>query len=461
MGVCSLPLIKMLYRLFKWLFYLTVKGYFRSIHIRGKENIPLTGPVIFVANHNSAFMDPILLAVHIDRPIYFLARGESFTSKLVSTIFGWLHMIPIYKPDVSPDEVYKNKAIFQKCFDHLGMGKTIMIFPEGISETVRHLRRIKTGTARIALGAEEQNSFHLGVQIVPMGINYSNPHYFRSDVFVEVGSPIALEDYQGPYKSDPVAAVQELTAEIKDQLRQLLVVVEDQSIEQLVKDIERLYKSTLREEMPPEHKTSQDFYLSQEIVKAVSYNKEIRPKVYLNFEQKIRQYFQALDQLQISDSEFRNPDHKTISPWTIPYLILGFPIFVYGVLVNILPYKTVGILSRKIIVRKDFIGSMKLAFGMFVFLICYILETLFFIAYFQWLLGIVFALSLYPSGLFTVNYINRWYRFRARLTFWRLKTKKKSSIVRLQTLREELLEELDRGRQVYLSSRSEKQEPNE
>lgn len=442
----------MLYRVFKWLFYLTVKGYFRSIHIRGKENIPLTGPVIFVANHNSAFMDPILLAVHIKRPIYFLARGESFTSKLVSAIFGWLHMIPIYKPDVSPDEVYKNKAIFQKCFDHLGKGKTIMIFPEGISETVRHLRRIKTGTARIALGAEEQNNFDMGVQIVPIGINYSNPHYFRSDVFVEVGPSISLEDYKGSYTSDPVAAVQELTSTIKDKLKQLIVVVKDHSIDQLVRDIERLYRSTLREEMPPEHKASQDFYLSQEIVKAVSYNKKKRPKVYLDFQHSIRQYFLVLDHLEISDTEFRDTGQKSISPWIIPYLILGFPVFSYGFLVNILPYITVGFLSRRVKVRADFIGSMKLAFGMFVFLIFYILEISLFVYFTNWLWGIAFALSLYPGGLFTINYINRWYRFRARLTFLRLKSNRNDSINRLQALREELLLILDKGRQVYLSS---------
>ena len=99
----------MLYRIFKWLFYLSVKGYFRSSYLEGKENIPESGPVIFVANHTSAFMDPILLGVHIRRPIYFLARGEAFKSKLASIFFNWLHMIPIYRPEISPDEVHKNE----------------------------------------------------------------------------------------------------------------------------------------------------------------------------------------------------------------------------------------------------------------------------------------------------------------------------------------------------------------
>jgi len=443
----------MLYRVLKWLFYLTVKGYFRSIHIKGKMNIPVTYPVIFVANHNSAFMDPILLAVHIKRPIYFLARGESFKSKLVSALFRTLHMIPIYKPDISPDEVHKNKEIFQRCFDHLANGKTIMIFPEGVSKTERKLRPIKTGTARIALGTEQQNDFDLGVKIVPIGINYSNPHYFRSDVFVDFGIPIELDKYKVEYSADPIKAVQELTAEINVRLEEMIVIVKDQSVVQLVKDIERLYRSTLREELPEEHKASQDFYLSKQIVKAVSFNKQIRPKETLKFEEKIEQYFQALDKLKLSDTAFRNPVRYARSLWESSFFAIGFPIFIYGFLVNILPYKTVEFLSRKVSVRKDFIGSMKLAFGMFVFLLFYIAQILLFTSFTNWIWGFVFALSLYPSGLYAVNYINQWYRFQGHLTYSRLETNRKGFIRRLQSMRIDLLQELDQGRQIYLKDR--------
>ncbi|MGY8847490.1 MAG: hypothetical protein ACKVLH_09030, partial [Bacteroidia bacterium] len=56
----------MLYKIFRWLFHLTTKAYFRSIYLQGKDQIPPNGkPVIFAANHPSSFMDPILLAVHL------------------------------------------------------------------------------------------------------------------------------------------------------------------------------------------------------------------------------------------------------------------------------------------------------------------------------------------------------------------------------------------------------------
>ncbi|NNL16011.1 MAG: hypothetical protein HKO81_05150, partial [Flavobacteriaceae bacterium] len=371
--------------------------------------------------------------------------------KWVSKVFKWLHMIPIYKPDISPDEVHKNKEIFQKCFDHLGNGKTIMIFPEGVSKTERKLRPIKTGAARIALGAEQQNAFDLGVKIVPIGINYSNPHYFRSDVYVHFGSPIELQEYQLEYNEDSIKVAQELTAAIKVRLEQMIVVVEDESIVELVKDIERLYRSTLREELPNEHKASLDFYLSKQIVNAVAYNKKVRPKEYLIFKQKIGQYFLALDRLKLSDTQFRTSEHYANPIWKTSYFIIGFLLFMYGFLVNILPYKTVEFLSRKISVRKDFIGSMKLAFGMFVFLLFYIALILLFTSFTNWIWGLIFALSLYPSGLYTINYINQWYRFRGQLNYLRLASNRKGIIPRLHALREDLLKELDNGREMYLN----------
>ena len=51
----------MRYRIFKALFYLTTRAYFRSIYAQGKELLPdEKTPVIFVANHPSSFMDSII-----------------------------------------------------------------------------------------------------------------------------------------------------------------------------------------------------------------------------------------------------------------------------------------------------------------------------------------------------------------------------------------------------------------
>ena len=441
----------MLYRIFKWLFTLTVNGYFRSIYTKGLEQIPDEAPLIFVANHNSAFMDPIVLAVHLKQSIYFLARGESFKSKLASTLFRLLHMIPIYKPEISPDEVYKNKFVFQKCYDHLKKGKSILIFPEGISETVRNLRKIKTGAARIGLGAENENNFNLKTKIVPIGINYSNPHYFRSDVFINVGKPIEVSKYAQEFEIDEKNAVKELTNEIREHLEDLIVIVKDEKLDKLIKQIEILFRSELRSQKNTINDVSRDFYLSQKIVEAVEYYQDVRPEYMVKFKIKINKYLSHLKQLKIRDSQIKNPNVRLHLVNRLLYFIFGLPIFLYGFLVNIIPFKAAEYLSKKILVRKDFIGSMKLAFGMFIFLIFYIIQIIVLGSLAHWFWVVVFGLTLYPAGLFTISYLKNYFLVRGNLRYLYLLNRKSDLISDLKQTRQELMNELEEGRQLYIN----------
>jgi len=397
-------------------------------------------------------MDPIVLAVHIKRPLFFLARGESFKSKLVSFFFGRLHMIPIYRPEITPDLAHKNKQVFQKCYDHLKKGKTILIFPEGISRTERNLQKLKTGTARIVLGAEAQNNFKLNVKIVPIGINYSNPHHFKSDVFVNFGVPLGVLEYQDLYNEDESSSVHKLTSEIEMELKKLLIIVNNEKLNNLITQIENLYRSKLRDETRNTDKAIQDFYLSKEIVKAVEFIKKEYPNKALNFEVKISNYFNRLKQLKLRDTQIRAGNIR-IEIWTnILYFILGFPMFIYGYFNNIIPFKISEYLSKKIIVRKDFIGSMKLAFGMFIFLFFYIIEITISGLLTHWYWAMLFAMTLYPTGVFTIHYIKRFYYLKGTMRYINLFIKKSNLIANLKLIRKELIDELEEGRQLYLNA---------
>ncbi|WP_370480291.1 lysophospholipid acyltransferase family protein [Tamlana flava] len=442
----------MLYQLFKWLFYLTVKGYFRSIYIKGADQIPNSGPVIFVANHNSAFMDPILLAVHLKRTLYFLARGESFKHKLISWIFKRFNMIPIYRPDITPEEIYKNEEVFQSCFDYLKAGKSIMIFPEGISKTERKLRKIKTGAARIALGTESQNSFQINLKIIPIGINYTNPHHFRSHVFINIGSPIKVSDFNRVYDENSKQAVIQLTAKIKKSLENLVVIAESERLDKLTKQIELLYSSELNDVNDLDDSAVQKFSLSKEIVKAVAYNLNKRPKETSEFEIKINSYLKGLERIKLRDKNF-GPVKIRLQFWSnFIYFTLGFPLFFYGYVLNIIPYRISEFLSKKIVVRKDFVGSMKVAFGMFIFLLFYGIETILFAMYIHKVYAFVFLFSLYPAGLFTLNYIKNFYLFKEKARYYQLNLNQHKLIFKLKRKRKELLDELEIGNKLYLKA---------
>jgi len=444
----------MLYRIFTWLFHLTTKAYFRSIYLQGKEWIPPKGkPVIFAANHPSSFMDPILLAVHLKRALYFLVRGDVFKNKIARLFFDKVHMIPVYKPDQSPGQTHKNEMIFEKCHAHLGRNSTVMIFPEGTSKTERRLRPIKTGIARIALGAEAKHNFELDLTILPIGLNYSNPHYFKSDVFVNVGEPIQVSEYKDIYLKDPREGVLQLTERVKTELEKRIVIIEDEQLEKLIQQIEILYRSKLRDESKLEGKAIQDFYLSQDIVKAVEYYAKNKPELLKDFERKITFYLKELKDLKIRDTQIRTSAISFRFVWTMLYFTIGFPVFLYGLITNVIPFKLAEFISGKILIREDFVGSIKIAVGMLVFLIIYGIEATVFGTFTNVLWGILFYVSLYPVGLFTMDYFKTYYKVRGTIKYMRLFMQKSNLVTNLKTTRQELVDELENRKKEFLDQR--------
>ena len=59
----------MIYSLIKYLLKVTIYSYFRRVSILGQEYIPTQGPVIFVANHPSALIDPLVVITGIKRRV--------------------------------------------------------------------------------------------------------------------------------------------------------------------------------------------------------------------------------------------------------------------------------------------------------------------------------------------------------------------------------------------------------
>ncbi len=440
----------MLYHILRWLFTLTVKGYFRSISIRGLERIPRKGPILLAANHTSAFMDPIVLGVYIRRSLYFLSRGSAFQKPFIARILGILHMIPIYRPEFEPDDLDKNQATFERCYAHLGRGGAMLIFPEGVSQTVRKLRPLKSGIARIGLGAEAQHDFRLGVSIIPIGINYSNPHHFQGDVFVNIGKPIVLQQFQQQYQADPKETTHAVMNLLQHELEKRTIHIEDERLNTLVNHIEQLYRSTLRDDGLDADKIKQDFYLSKDIADAVAWHDTHYPDQVITFDRRIRAYLHHAESLRLRDTQLRKSHPLRIQINTILELIAGFPLFLFGWIVNVLPFKLAEWTASRIRVREDFVGSIRMASGMFVFLFVYLLQAILIMQWTNWYIGLALLISFYPAGVFALFYLKTAYQFRYTLDFWSVWSRKRSLIDRLRETRQTLIDELEEGRKRYM-----------
>jgi glycerol-3-phosphate O-acyltransferase/dihydroxyacetone phosphate acyltransferase len=93
----------------------------------------------------------------------------------------------------------------------------VAIFPEGISHDESSLQPLKTGAARIALGAGVEGGVH-GVLTVAVGLTYDAKARFRSRALVKVGTPFSISPWVDAYRQDDHEAVRSFTAEVADQL---------------------------------------------------------------------------------------------------------------------------------------------------------------------------------------------------------------------------------------------------
>lgn len=196
---------------------------FYRLELAGPEG-PAQGPVLYLANHPSALLDPALVSLAAERPVRFLAKSTLFHGPKTPRPVQWIvrsnRSIPVYRRMDGEVPAEGNAGTFAAAHTALGQGDAVGMFPEGISHAFPTMTPVKTGAARLALGHAKATGQTF--PIVPVGLTLSDRAVFRSTGLVVRGTPVAWDDLLGRGEDD-VAAVRELTARIAASLRDLTI----------------------------------------------------------------------------------------------------------------------------------------------------------------------------------------------------------------------------------------------
>lgn len=208
---------------------LLVRAIYRRVDVHRADDVA-AGPQLSVSNHFGGFADPLLLIYAMPRVPRIVARDVIWKYPVVRSIMNWAGAIPIHKPE--DRGAGSNDAMFRSAYQALDNGAHLLIFPEGITRDEPSIGRVKTGAARIVLGARANGT--TGIRITPAGIHYEDKASLRSDVSVLIGDAIDLDetivthvapgDDEGP---DNRAAVRSLTDAIEAELRRTAPDFED------------------------------------------------------------------------------------------------------------------------------------------------------------------------------------------------------------------------------------------
>lgn len=221
------------------LILLPVRLFYPRIELSGAQRLPV-GPAIYVLNHPNGLIDGLVLLLATGRRVSFLAKSTFYTNPVGRAVLRAFDAIPVHRrrDDGKPggpqgDAAMRNEAAFMECRTHLRQGGAIAIFPEGTNSGPMMLP-FHTGAARLALGAEHEAGWRLGLQIVPVGIWYTAQAQFRSAVLLTVGRPLAVAD-MAQHDAGSEQATDELTVQIRARLDEIVLQAPpDADVRQLV-----------------------------------------------------------------------------------------------------------------------------------------------------------------------------------------------------------------------------------
>ena len=367
----------------------------------------------------------------------------------------------------APGSADRNAEMFAGCAAAFDREQLIAIYPEGTTHAESRVQRIKTGASRIALGYEHAHPGRLAV--VPVGLTFEARKSFRSRVLVSFGEPVPIAAYREAYARDPVKAVDAVTTEIQWRMEHEVVHVDRIAETALVRAVEELYRADLERELAEERGLAPEeidpFRLSRGIVDAVDHFRGTDPERVERLWQCIQGYRALLATARLRDEAVRarsapsEPRTARRLPRALSRRIvwsweaaLGFPLFVYGALVNWLPYYLPRTLARRMAKKETDYATTRLLASVVAFPVFWGLEIaiVWRLAGFAW--AAAFAVSLPLSGSIAYRYLAGAGRLSRRLRLAALLLARHQDARQLVAERRAIIAELERAKTDYLAA---------
>ena len=403
------------------------------------ERVPARGPVLLVANHPNSLVDPGMVAAVARRPVRFLAKAPLFGMPGIGVLVKGAGAIPVYRAQDNAGPTEQNQDTFRAVWAALADGAAVGIFPEGTSHSAPSLVPLKTGAARIALGAAARTGG--AFPILPIGLSFRSKAIFRSPALALVGDAVAWDDlaHAGPDDRDVVRA---LTARIDEALRDVTVNLERWEDEELVHAAEAIYAAELPVDDAPDARVAR-------LVEATEGLARIRAEGHAGWKRVAREvagHARILDVLGITPAQLHgNPRADVAIGWIVHQLLffgVGAPVTALGIAAYWLPYRLTGVLEKRLVKHQDVRATFKVLVGGAL----HLLWTIAIAVLVGWRFGLGAALcvlvGLPLAGFVAIHVAERWKRTVAEARRFFLRARRRTELRELRERQRELAAKL-------------------
>ena len=347
------PVVRWLARIACWVFY----------RVDQTGATPPSGPLLFLANHANALLDPAIIWTTAGRDVRFLAKSTLFSGPLRPFLAG-AGAIPVYRKKDEGVDTSRNAEMFTAVDAALRGGDAVCIFPEGMSHSQGRLIELRTGAARIVLGAEVAGT---RVALVAVGLNFDRKTRFRSRVTVVYGPAFYATDLVSHNADDQREAVRTLTDRIANHIRQLLVEADPAADARLVDRVDRLYSAARGRPRQAEERIAR----RQAIANGIERMRSSDPHRYAELLLRVRRYDARLRRFGLRD---RHLDMNVSAGAAARFLarealiaIPLVPVALSGLVLFFVPYWLTATAARLATHESDVAASAKVVAGSIIY----------------------------------------------------------------------------------------------
>jgi len=426
--------INYLYWIFKPLLQLTWRTAY-SIKIIGKENIDFKKPTLIIANHTNAVIDPIAIAQSVSRGIFFLARGDAFANNFLKWLLWQYHIIPIYRKEECDDNLEKNKETFGRMFELFDKARPVIIFSEGKCIQEKTIREFRKGTAHILVDYANEKQDLNKLHIQPIGLNYQYYNKFRADLIINFGNPFTLQDLQLK-DINSKESIQIITQKTQESLAKCMVIQSEPDLYGMEISVEEIIGKKLSLKFKNKNSVQNLFEMRAHITQKLAHQCNTQKEHFLAFKNELSLLENKLQNNKIPLLVLNGSPTKWLVFTT--FLLLTFPLFIAGFLLNGIPFFVPKIIVKKKVKNPVFESTVRVVLGMFLFLIFYV-GYFFFIPMFFELetflqkmsVGFGVVIFAYFSLLFSYEWFQKYKEVKGFFTFLWLNKEEQQELISL------------------------------
>jgi len=429
------------YHFYKLITDVSLKLFYREIHVLNKERVPKDAAVIFAPNHQNALMDALAILSTFNGKTFFLARADLFAKDRLAKILRFMCIMPVFRIRDGYSSLNQNDKIIGYCTNLLKLKKRVTIMPEGNHDGFRRLRPLKKGIPRVAFHFAETTQFKQAIYIVPVGLDFSHYWHIGAKVTINFGEPIDVLHYQSLYEANPAQALLAINQQLRDGLKKRMLHIESERFYDTIDQLREIAGNAAAINLGLEPSYRPALLESQKhLVEKLDALAVEEPAKMQKIEDLVKSYTHLLHQYNFRDNTIERGALSTgRSSLQLLLFTVGFPIYLIGAVVSYPSFK-LPMLAIKKIKDVQFWSSVTFVLGMLISVLIFL--SIFIAGGFlldSFSKSFTYAVVMVLCGAFALRYSFNFKKMRSSLRFTNMLRRKHKDAQQLIGLRTEII----------------------